>query len=189
MLPDIRRQAVIAFRDLNPEAQAEAVQEVTANAFVAFHRLAELGKTDVAFPSVLAKYGIAQCRDGRKVGGRLNVNDVSSEYCQLRRGLKATSLDRNGGAEDEWKQIVVEDQHATPADIAATRIDFAAWLRTLPTRDRRVAETLATGETTNAAATAFRVSPSRISQLRRELMESWEAFAGETDECATSAIT
>ena len=51
MLPAIRRLALIAFRDLDPEAKAEGVQEVTANSFVAFHRLAELGKTVIKIDS------------------------------------------------------------------------------------------------------------------------------------------
>jgi len=180
MLPDIRRQALIAFRDLDPEAKAEAVQEVTANAFAAFHRLAELGKTDVAYPSVLAKYGIAQCRDGRRVGGRLNVNDVSSKYCQLKKGVRVARLDCYDHDAGEWKEIVVEDGHATPADIAATRIDFAAWLGLLSSRDRRIAETLAVGETTGAVANKFHVSAGRVSQLRREFKDSWDRFQEQT---------
>jgi len=38
---------------------------------------------------------------------------------------------------------------------------------------------LATGETTNAAAKKFRISAGRISQLRRELEESWKKFQGD----------
>jgi len=108
MLPDIRRHAAIAFSDLDSEAKAEAVQEVTANAFAAFHRLAELGKADVAYPSVLAM------------------------------------------------------------------------LDSLSSRDRRIAEELATGETTGAVAFKFRVSAGRVSQLRRELKQSWDEFHGQT---------
>jgi len=174
MLPAIRRHAAIAFSDLDPEAKAEAVQEVTANAFAAFHRLAELGKANVAHPSVLAKYGIAQCRDGRRVGSRLNVRDVSSEYCQLKKGAKLERLDRFDKDEEGWMEILVEDRHATPADIAATRIDFAAWLDSLSQRDRRIAETLAVGESTGDVAGKFQVSAGRVSQLRRELKQSWE---------------
>jgi FixJ family two-component response regulator len=74
---------------------------------------------------------------------------------------------------------VVEDRHATPADVAATRIDFADWLQTLSRRYRRIAETLATGEGTGTVARRFRLSPSRISQLRHEYYESWKRFQGE----------
>jgi hypothetical protein len=38
---------------------------------------------------------------------------------------------------------------------------------------------LSTGETTNGAARIFGVSPSRISQLRRQLQQAWEVFMTE----------
>jgi len=179
MLPAIRRLALIAFRDLDPEAKQEAVQEVTANAFVAVHRLAELGKADLAYPSVLAKYAICQCCTGRKVGSKLNTNDVLSPYAQQRKHIQVGRLDHFDKDDESWREIVVEDKRATPADIVATRIDFATWLHTLSQRDRKVASTLATGESTAAVAKRFRVSPSRISQLRGELKESWEEFVGD----------
>ena len=120
MLPAIRRLALIAFRDLDPEAKAEAVQEVTANAFVAFHRLAEQGKADLAYPSVLARYAICQCCTGRKVGGKLNINDVLSPYAQQRKSIQVARLDRFDQDEMAWMEILVEDKRATPADIVST---------------------------------------------------------------------
>ena len=109
----------------------------------------------------------------------MNVNDVSSEYCQLKKGIKLGRLDQFDRDEKAWMEIVVEDRHATPADVAATRLDFAAWLATLSQRDRKLATTLATGESTGNAARQFRVSAGRVSQLRGELKDSWEAFVGE----------
>jgi hypothetical protein len=76
MLFSIRRYARCAFRHLGAEQCEDAVEEVIANAAVAFARLAALGKTDLAYPTVLARYGIAQVRDGRRVG------DVLSPYAQ-----------------------------------------------------------------------------------------------------------
>ena len=64
MLPLIRRHAQIAFRKLDAEARNEAVQEVIANACLAFRRLVELNKTDVAYPSVLPRYCVARYRSG-----------------------------------------------------------------------------------------------------------------------------
>ena len=69
MLPAIRQHARIAFRHCNPEAREEAVQAVVCNACVAIARLAELGKLDIAYPGPLARYGVAQVRDGRMTGG------------------------------------------------------------------------------------------------------------------------
>ncbi len=73
----------------------------------------------------------------------------------------------------------MEDKRAGPADIARVRIDFADWLGSLKRRDRRVAEFLANGETTTAAAKKFKVSAGRISQLRKELGENWRRFIGD----------
>jgi len=108
MLPAIRRLALIAFRDLDPEAKQEAVQEVTANAFVAVHRLAELGKADLAYPSVLAKYAICQCCTGRKVGSKLNTNDVLSPYAQQRKHIQVGRLDHFDKDDESWREIVVK---------------------------------------------------------------------------------
>jgi len=76
MLPAIVQHARISFRHLRPEARAEAVQEVVCNTCCAVARLAELGKLDLAYPSVLARFGVAQVKDGRKTGSKLNCRDV-----------------------------------------------------------------------------------------------------------------
>ena len=179
MLPVIQQSASIAFRHLKAEAREEAIQDVTASALVAFVRLVELGKADVAFPTVLARYGVSQFRSGRRVGTRLNVRDVSSGYCQQKKGVFVQRLDHYYVKDGEWWEIVVEDRTATPADIAATRIDFGEWLQTLPRRKRRIAETLATGESTSRTARMFRISAGRVSQLRRQLFDAWQEFQSE----------
>ena len=58
MLPAIERHAKIAFRHLDAEAREEMVQEVICNACRAYARLAELNKTDVAYPGALARFGV-----------------------------------------------------------------------------------------------------------------------------------
>jgi hypothetical protein len=179
MLPAIETHAKVAFRNLDPEAREEAVQEVIANATVAYARLVELGKADVAYPTALARYAVAQVKDGRKVGNRLNIRDVTSPYAQMRKGITVERLDHYDKRTGEWQEILVEDRNATPADVAATRIDFAAWLKSLPNRYRKIATTLATRETTGKVARMFRVSNARISQLRRQLCDSWREFQGE----------
>jgi DNA-binding NarL/FixJ family response regulator len=97
-------------------------------------------------------------------------------------------LDLFDDPNDEWQEIVVEDKHSGPADIAATRVDFRAWLESLPERTRRVAETLATGEATSHVARMFSMSASRVSQLRRELYDAWRIFTGEVVPAASSVL-
>lgn len=179
MLPTIRKVAKFAFRRRPRLVRDELVAEVVANAFVAFRRLVDREKADLAYPSALAWYAVMQVRDGRRVGGRLNVRDVMSPYAQRRRGIRVEPLVRRQ-AGGRWEDLVVEDEHSTPADIAACRLDFRAWLRKLDRRRRQVALKLAEGQTTKDTARQFNCSQARISQLRTELKDCWQAFQGES---------
>ena len=161
MLPQITKYAKIAFAYLKPEARAEAVQEVVANACQRYARLVEQGKTAVTNATALARYGIKQTRDHRKVGGTLNVLDILSKYCQSRKGLAVERLDKFNRANDAWEEVLVEDRTAGPADIVQTKLDFSDFLTSLKRRDRRVAKFLATGETT-------KVRGPQVQGLRRQ---------------------
>ena len=179
MLPQIHRQAMAAFRTLDVEARDELVAEVIANTYCAFVRLAERGKARIAYAVPLANFAIRQVLDGRRVGNKLNIHDVTSPYAQRRSGIRIERLDCCNAGGDGWREIVVEDKNAGPDVVAATRIDFSDWLHSLSGKTRQIAATLATGETTGEAAQQFKVSAGRISQLRRELMGSWEGFTAE----------
>src|ERR1700704_4343841 len=76
MLPAIRRTAQISFRKVRPELRDDLIEEVVANAFVAYSRLVERGQVDRASPSPLARFAIAQVRAGRRVGNRLRIREV-----------------------------------------------------------------------------------------------------------------
>ena len=187
MVPAIRRTAEICFRKLRPDLRREMVDEVIVSALAGYARLVERGKEDLAFASALARFAVFQVRQGRQVGTRLNVRDVTSRYAQLQKGIHVERLDQFNDEENCWQEIVVEDKKSTPADVAITRIDFAEWLGTMSALRRKIAQCLATGESTLEAARQFAVSPGRISQLRREFQASWQAFHGEADGGASAA--
>jgi hypothetical protein len=180
MAPAIRRYADTAFRQVKAEARAELVAEVIANAFVAFARLARCGRDDIAYPTPLARYAVRRICDGRRVGTRSNRYELLSSYGKQRTGVKIKRLDTYDANRGEWREAVVEDRRAGPAETAAARIDLDAWLRSLPQRRRIAAVLLARGETTGAVARNFRVSAARVSQLRNELHEAWLRFHGES---------
>ena len=180
MLPAIQQWAVFVFRHLGKEAREDAVQEVIANALVAYARLVELNKTDAAYPTVLARYAVLQYFDGRQVGNRLNALDVLSRYARQKKGIYVERLDRYDEGKEEWQEAVVEDRRTPIADQAAFRIVFPAWLSIHPRRVRRIAETFALGHSTGEVAKRFHVSPGRISQKRQEFYDSWQAFQGES---------
>jgi hypothetical protein len=187
MLPSIRRYAQITFRKIRPELRQELIAEVIANSLAAYARLVERGKVNVAFPSALARFSVNQCRAGRRLGSRLRVSDVMSPYAQYKKQFFVERLDQFNTEENCWQEIVVEDKTLTPADVAITRIDFADWLGSMPALRRKVAQYLATGETTFAAAKRFAVSAARISQIRREFQASWQVFHGEPLATAAAA--
>ena len=93
MLPVIQESTSFSFRYLPPEARQEAIQDVTVGALAAFVRLVDIGKTHLAYATVLARYGIAQFRCGRRVGSRLNVRDISSPYAQRKKNFVVERLD------------------------------------------------------------------------------------------------
>ncbi len=176
MLPQIRQQARRAFRSANPEAQDELVAEVVANAFQAFARLAERGKIELAYPTPLAQFAIRQVCAGRHVGTPRNVRDVSSRYAQIAHRLMVERLEAFDPEECEWREVLLEDRQAGPAETAAARIDVADWFKSLAHGRRQIAKTLARGETTNKVAHMFGLTAGRVSQLRLELKRSWESF-------------
>ncbi len=182
LLPVILNYVRPAFRELGPEAKAEAVQEAVANALVAYARLVEQGRESVAFATVLARFAIAQVRAGRHVGGRLNAQDISSNYCQQKKRIRLGQLDRFDPVENCWQETIVEDRRTPILDQVCFRIDFPAWLDSLPPRDRKIAQCLAEGLSTTEVAGRFGLSLARVSQLRREFERSWLEFHGEEKE-------
>jgi hypothetical protein len=179
MLPAIERHAQHFFCGRPPEQREELVARTVALAYSMFVRLVNRGKSDVAYPSPLAIYACRQVLAGRSLGTRMNVRDVTSRYCQHRKGVHVERLDRFDEKEGTWREILVEDRRSTPADIAAARIDVPSFFATLTPRSRLMAEALAGGESTAGVAKQFRVSAARISRLRRQLHEKWLPFHGE----------
>ena len=187
LLPCIKKQARVSFRSEPFEQRQELIAEVCANCWVAFVGLMERGLEDIIYATPLAQYAIKQVRSGRRVGANLNVRDVSSRHCQVTKGVRVGRLDHCNEDTEQWREVVVEDKHAGPAAVAATKIDFADWLRSLSSRQRKIATTLAVGETTTSAARRFGISPGRVSQIRRELKDSWDGFQGQAEGVAAVA--
>ena len=174
MLPAICSVAHHSFRHLRGDAHDDAVQEVVAQAFVAFTRLVRQGRQHLAFGTVLGHYAVAQYLAGRRTGSRMNSGDVLA-----RRRCRVESLDELDPQDGEWRQALVADTKTPVPDQASFRVDFPTWLSGLGSRRRAVAQSLAASHTTREVAKEHGISPGRVSQLRRELHEAWERFHGE----------
>ena len=184
-LPAITSTARYAFRRRRYQDRAEAVAEAQAAAWSAWAGLLKKGKD----PVTVGVHGIANnavryVRNGRRLGhrgGGRGSMDVYHFKAQSACGFRVVGLDRDadiepGKGSDAWKQWLACDNRVGPADEAAFRIDFAAWLDSLPTRRRRVAELLAEGHETGVVARMLGVTPGAISQARTWLASSWRQF-------------
>jgi len=190
LLPAIQEQAEYAFRRVPVDAREDLILEVVAAAYVLFLSLCRRGKTALIYATPLAKYAIRRVREGRRIGSRCNSLDITSPCPCAAKRITIERLDRFNPRRGDWREVLVEDRTAGPAEIAMTRLDFASWLSTLSNRDRQLAEKLVLGETTGRVARTFRISAARVSQLRRELCANWHRFVGElTDAALPSVVT
>lgn len=187
MLPSLHSYAGYAFRRFRREKREDAIAEVIANCACATARLAERGKLDAAFPTILVRYAISQYFDGRRVGQSKNCRELVSDSVRRRTGIEIESLVHFDERDQEWCESLLIDKRARPAETAALRIDFAAWLKLLPHRARRIALSLARGDSATEIAHELGLSDGRVSQIRRWLKSHWDTFHDEGPETAAAA--
>jgi hypothetical protein len=76
----------------------------------------------------------------------------------------------------------LRDNTITPVpDQVSFRLDFPAWLKKRSERDRLVVQDLMAGERTTDLAGKYGLTAGRISQLRRDFLEDWRRFTGDSD--------
>jgi hypothetical protein len=170
MLPEIEQKLRLAFCRLDPEAREDAIEEGVVHSLLAYIRLVEQGRAEVATSSSLAWYSSRQVKRGRPAAGRMNAKDPLSRYAQISNGIQIDRQPTN------WIDAIVEDKRATVADQVAAKLDVSAWFATLTKRMKGIAKDLAFGCSTSEVARKYGVTAGRISQLRRTLEESWLAF-------------
>ena len=177
ILPAVEAIARRRFHGLPVADREESTAEAIAAALVAFVRLIRRGKDPAVFAGRLAQVAVLKVLEGRLAGSPDRINDVFSRYGRQRRGFQLEHLDNECRREgQDWESALVENWTVTPADLAASRIDFREWLGRMKSRRREIAESLAAGYRTEEVAVMFRISRGRVSQIRREFEASWEMF-------------
>lgn len=177
LLPRLKQLASLAFCACDPELREELVAEAIAYCYCAYHRLVERDREDAAHPTVLVRFATKRVGTGLQIGCARNRYDVMSRYSRLQSGIRVDSIHHRCD-DGSWQELVLESRSATPADTAAVRVDFGTWIATLSNRDRQIALQLAVGNETHRVAAQFRLSRGRVSQLRRELAQSWYRLHG-----------
>ena len=189
ILSRIETHARVCSRGLRcPHSREEFRAEVVALCWQWFLRLVEKGKDPLAFPTVLAAYAARAVRSGRRLTGQERSKDALSPLAQRRHGFRVGPLPTSTRrphdgfhgrqAPDAFEERLKDNSVTPPPDAAAFRIDFPAWLRSRADRDRRLIGELMRDERTLDLASKHGLSPSRVSQLRREFLEDWRHFCG-----------
>jgi DNA-binding NarL/FixJ family response regulator len=173
LVPRLETHARVRFRHLNATDREEAVADVVAYGFASFLRLKERGKDPAAFPAVFAHFVARAVANGRGVVPRFSARDLLGRLLGER--VTVYKLDDPMPDGGWWRDLAL-DRRVRVDEQAAFNIDFPAWLATLSAVKRRVAELLARGHATDEAADRTGLSAGRVSQLRRELADSWFDF-------------
>ncbi len=176
MMPTVKKHAQFAFRNLDAEKKEDAVSEVVANTMCAFRRLYERGEPQRIFASALARFAIKQFHDGRRVGTPQCTRDVFSPRVQSMAGFGVCSLNGPNPHDKDWVECLVDERRTPVPDQVAFRVDFPTWLTSHSKRDQRIVNKSAQRYSTSEVAGEFQISLGRVSQLRRELAESWREF-------------
>jgi hypothetical protein len=187
VLPRVAAVARFAFRHVRcPETRADRVAEAVGLAWKKFVLLSARGKDPAAFPTTLAMRCCQAVRAGRRLVRAERTKDVLSPVAQARHAFRVERLPTRVKAlgrprlPPDLADALADDPRGRVPDRAAFRIDFPAWRAGLGRKHRRVMDALAVGGRTDEVAAAVKVSPGRVSQMRRELAASWNAFhAGE----------
>src|SRR5262249_36163093 len=155
-------------------------------------RITEVDKDINTFVTTLATYDVRHVRSGRRLCGRECSKDVLSALAHHRHGFHVEPLasstrhthqtlyaDPHGQDRADALEDRLRDNTQSPVpEQAAFRIDSPAWLVQLGQRERAIAQDMALDHGTNELAVRHKVSPGRISQLRREFCLDWQRFHG-----------
>jgi DNA-directed RNA polymerase specialized sigma24 family protein len=194
ILPRIELHAKIYFRDVKcPHRKEDYIQETRALSWKYFLRAIQRGKNPLTFVSRIATYAARHARSGRRLCGQERARETMSPLAQQRKGftVKALPVSTTQPHEqcyanphgqrliDALEERLRDNSLTAVPEQVCFRLDFPAWLNTLGDRDRRMVEDLMQDEQTLDVANKYGVSPSRVSQLRREFMCRWTRFCGE----------
>ncbi len=182
VLPRIVRHARVMFRHIKCwHTLQDKLQEVRSLCWKWIRQLEKAGKTWWHFISRLADYACRQVKSGRKVTGNISANDVMNEITQTRKGFYVGKLpDFSTESSNPLTEALTDNTQTPPDEQAAFRIDYPAWRSTYDERRQQIMDALALGHRTKDVAQKFKMSEGRVSQLRREFMDDWHSFTGDT---------
>lgn len=153
------------------EDHAELIQDALATAAMMLEALERAGKEPIA--KSVAYYSVQRVKSGRRSYGS-GRTDVLSAAAQLDGRAVMMSLDDVDDRQDEHHDgMSLGDQLAAtvedPATIAARSVDWDELEDHLDRRECQVVQGLSIGQGSSELARSFRVSPARVTQIKRDI--------------------
>jgi hypothetical protein len=193
ILPRIELHGHIYFRHLKAHRKADAIQEMRALAWLWYVRLINRGRDTQDFVATFVTLLARAVNSGRRLAGMMKAKDVMNPAAQMRHGFKVEPLPgstrtfhdhlyaslKGQKLHDAFEERLCDNTVTPVVDQVCFRLDFPAFLETLTPRERRMIATMIRNERTLDLSKEFEVSPSRISQMRREFHDGWKRFISE----------
>jgi hypothetical protein len=195
LLPRIELHGHIYFRHLKSHRKADAIQEMRALAWLWYVRLINRGRDPQDFVATFVTLLARAVNSGRRLAGMAKAKDVMNPAAQKRHGFRVEALPgstrtfhdhlyaspKGQELHDAFEERLCDNTVTPVVDQVCFRLDFPAWLETLTPRERRMIRAMIRNERTLDLGKEFEVSPSRISQMRREFQIGWTRFIEETE--------
>lgn len=189
-LPAVKTHARIQFRHLPVADREEAVAESVAGAFVNYRSAERRGTTHRLHSSTVADFAVRGVKDGRRAGGGSETRtDAMSYKAQRLGGFELHALPRfedrtfdcvRAPDQEVWRDRLVYDRKALPADLACLRIDLSVFLSMQSDRTRSLLAMLAAGYKQVEVADHLGTTCAAVCQRRTKARREWAVFQGET---------
>lgn len=183
LMPRIETHARIVFRDVRcADSREDKIAETLALGWRWFVRLTRRGKDVGRFVSTFAALAARAVKSGRRLCGQEKAKEVLSPLAQRKHSFAVRSLPEGRSlAGNIINEALHDNVHTPPPEAAAFRVDFPAWLKAWTQRDRRLICDLMIGERARQVAKKYHLTEGRVSQLRRQFQQDWQAYCGDDE--------
>jgi hypothetical protein len=196
-IPRIEAHAKVHFRGIrDPGRRGDAIQDTIGIGWKHWLSAIKNGKDPKDFVSSIAEMAVRHVRVGRLVWRQEPAKDVMSPRAQHSKGFAVEQLnvstarpheqfysDPHGQEQmDTLEERLADNTRTPPPEQAAFREQYGMLLEQMGPRNGPIVDDMAAGENTFALADKYKLSPGRVSQLRREAEKTWRKIDAGDDE-------
>ena len=179
ILPILNRTVPRVVNPTDSEDSEELVEDTIATAAEMLQSLEKAGRKIPA--RSVAFYSIQRAKSGRRAY-QSGAADPLSPVFRTRNTSAIIPIDAPISSEGEGAHRAMTDFIASgiedPSETALRRIDWENFLGTLAGREKQILACIADGWRNMDIAKRFKVTPARITQLKREIADRIKAFMG-----------